>query len=416
MGLLCAAFQEGCLKRTQYKIEACLTRVARSLGYVLLSSSMLLTSMQNPMDHKPLICEPPKQYFADPVAVFDFQSLYPSIMISHNICYSTCLGKLGSDVLENGEIPIGFSQNDLSFNGLKMEDLLVLPNDVVFVKKHIRKGVLPKMLEEFLLTRIFLKRSIKDLSFDLGSRLENQQKSLKLFMNTTFGYTGAGFSGRMPMIELADAVVAIARQIVAQSISIIESLSQNFKVIYGDTDSIFVLMKGETQEKCFEWATLITKKITECCPNPIELKFEKVYKPSIYYSKKRYCGYKYDSLHSIPEFEAKGIETIRRDSSTIVQKLLKDFTVNLFKTQDLSLIRFKLDTFCSQVLNNNIDMFSFIINKKFRLRDSKVENLPKILNKTNKDRDCMDYFLNKERVQLLVIQSSFTSKLKETVN
>lgn len=41
-------------------------------------------------------------------------------------------------------------------------------------------------------------------------------------MNTTFGYTGAGFTGRMPMIELADSVVATARQIVYQTAKLIE--------------------------------------------------------------------------------------------------------------------------------------------------------------------------------------------------
>jgi DNA polymerase zeta len=42
----------------------------------------------------PLILEPESGFYSSPVLVFDFQSLYPSVMIAYNLCYSTCLGRL----------------------------------------------------------------------------------------------------------------------------------------------------------------------------------------------------------------------------------------------------------------------------------------------------------------------------------
>ena len=42
----------------------------------------------------PLILEPESRFYADPVVVLDFQSLYPSIVIAYNYCFSTCLGRV----------------------------------------------------------------------------------------------------------------------------------------------------------------------------------------------------------------------------------------------------------------------------------------------------------------------------------
>lgn len=42
----------------------------------------------------PLNLEPESGIYYDPVVVLDFQSLYPSVCIAYNYCFTTCLGKL----------------------------------------------------------------------------------------------------------------------------------------------------------------------------------------------------------------------------------------------------------------------------------------------------------------------------------
>ena len=47
--------------------------------------------------------------------------------------------------------------------------------------------------------------------------LNARQFSLKLIANVTYGYTAAGFSGRMPMAELADSIVQVTLQLYSRN-------------------------------------------------------------------------------------------------------------------------------------------------------------------------------------------------------
>lgn len=79
--------------------------------------------------------------------------------------------------------------------------------------------------------------------------LNARQFGLKLIANVTYGYTAAGFSGRMPMAELADAIVQSGRATLERAISLIQNHpSWNADVVYGDTDSLFVRLKGRSVE------------------------------------------------------------------------------------------------------------------------------------------------------------------------
>ena len=83
------------------------------------------------------------------------------MIIAYNLCYSTCIGRVGDlgkvqklGVLNDYFIPIEVVK--------AMEhDLTVIPNGYVFVKKHVREGVLPRMLNELLTTRLMVKDSMK---------------------------------------------------------------------------------------------------------------------------------------------------------------------------------------------------------------------------------------------------------------
>lgn len=59
------------------------------------------------------------------------------------------------------------------------------------------------------------------------------------------------------------------------------SINENWraKVIYGDTDSLFVMVPGRTKEEAFRIGVEIVDAVTNENPKPVKLKLEKVYYP-----------------------------------------------------------------------------------------------------------------------------------------
>lgn len=72
-------------------------RIAKPESYLLLSPTREQVAGQNATQALALIDDPKSQFYTSPVVVLDFQSLYPSIMIAYNYCYSTCLGRVDGE-------------------------------------------------------------------------------------------------------------------------------------------------------------------------------------------------------------------------------------------------------------------------------------------------------------------------------
>jgi DNA polymerase delta subunit 1 len=90
-----------------------------------------------------IVIEPKKGFYDTPIATLDFSSLYPSIMMAHNLCYSTLIkasevGKLSPDAYEK------------------------TPTGDHFVKGSVKKGILPRILEELLEARKKAKEDLKN--------------------------------------------------------------------------------------------------------------------------------------------------------------------------------------------------------------------------------------------------------------
>ncbi|KAF9173245.1 DNA polymerase zeta [Mortierella sp. AD011] len=308
---------------SQYKVESMMVRLAKPENYIMISPSRAQVAGQRALEVIPMVMEPESGFYEDPVVVLDFQSLYPSVMMAYNICYSTCLGKLGGGTklgVTDYNIPEGFLP-------LVEDHLHVAPNNVMYVNQDIRRGLLGRMLAEILDTRVMIKKAMKEypINKSLLKLLDARQLSLKFIANVTYGYTSASFSGRMPGAEIADSIVLSGRETLERSIRFVnQNPKWNARVVYGDTDSMFVLLKGRTRQEAFEIGYDISETITRLNPRPVKLKFEKVYHPCFLVTKKRYVGSSYETPdQEEPIFDAKGIETIRRDGVPAVQKIME---------------------------------------------------------------------------------------------
>ncbi|XP_054900495.1 DNA polymerase zeta catalytic subunit [Poeciliopsis prolifica] len=356
---------------SQYRVESMMLRVAKPLNYIPVTPSVQQRAQQRAPQCIPLVMEPESRFYSNSVVVLDFQSLYPSIVIAYNYCFSTCLGHVDS-LGTPDEFKFGCTSLRVPPELLHQlrNDITVSPGGIAFVKSSVRKGVLPRMLEEILSTRIMVKQSMKNYRQDkaLMRLLDARQLGLKLIANVTFGYTSANYSGRMPSVEVGDSIVHKARETLERAIKLVNDTKKwGARVVYGDTDSMFVLLKGATKEQAFKIGHEIAEAVTATNPKPVKLKFEKVYLPCVLQTKKRYVGYMYESLdQKEPVFDAKGIETVRRDGCPAVSKILERSIKLLFETRDISQVKQFVQRQCVKVLDGRASMQDLTFAKEYR--------------------------------------------------
>ncbi|KAI8870854.1 DNA/RNA polymerase, partial [Ramicandelaber brevisporus] len=428
---------------SQFKVEAMLLlRMNKPENYVMITPTRAQVAAQRAAECMPLVMEPQTKYFAGPVVVLDFQSLYPSVMIAYNYCYSTCLGRQQQQQQHSHIKRLGVTgyQPEDGMLSLLKDDVIIAPNGVAFVKPHVRCGTLGRGLAEILDTRVMIKSAMKDYSKLAASNTEDdengdirglsrmldfRQLSLKLIANVTYGYTGAGFSGRMPCSDIADAIVMTGRETLERAIRLIDN-SRNgdpsvrrpdwlgAQIVYGDTDSLFIhIPNAATREDAFRIGRDIADTITASNPAPIKLKFEKVYQPCILMSKKRYVGYSYESeSQQRGKFDAKGIETVRRDGCGLVQRVMKNSLERLFETQNLTLVKEYLESQWKRVLDDNVNLTELIIAREVRqLSRYKAPRLPPgaVVAARHLQQNPHSEHVHKERVPWVVVHRTADS-------
>jgi len=245
------------------------------------------------------VLEPKKGIHSD-ILVFDFRSLYPTIIVSHNISPDT-LDCGHEECKKKNKVP------DLNHH---------------FCLK--RKGFIPRNLEGVIKQRTEIKKKMKSLPRDSLEymKLNNMQYALKIIANSLYGYMG--FVGaRWYCYSCAACTAAFGRFYIRK---IIEIAKENkFEIIYGDTDSLFLRWPIEMKrEDLIKEAEKFVDKVNNELPGIIELEFRGFYEGGIFVTvkgAKRGAKKRYALIDPEGNLEIRGFETVRRDWCELAKKI-----------------------------------------------------------------------------------------------
>ncbi|AEV80760.1 DNA polymerase catalytic subunit [Aotine betaherpesvirus 1] len=283
------------------------------------------------------VFEPETGYYNDPVLVFDFASLYPSIIMAHNLCYSTL-------VMDGGECP---EEEDKVYK-VSFENGTVYR----FVKSEVRSSVLSELLTRWVAQRKAVRETMRECTDPLKrTLLDKEQLALKVTCNAFYGFTGVA-NGMLPCLPVAASITRIGRGMLQDTARFIHDnfstpdFLQTFfnaedyveggveaRVIYGDTDSVFVCYRGLKADALMASADRVAHHVTSrLFTHPVKLEFEKVFVSLMMICKKRYIG----KIEGATTLSMKGVDLVRKTSCEFVKNVIKDVLALLFDDAEVS--------------------------------------------------------------------------------
>lgn len=254
-------------------------------------------------------------YFKDPLTTLDFASLYPSIMMAHNLCFSTWVkpedfewaSKMFDVIMtSHGDYFINFHINEIDRRRAKLKEIEAIGNPEAIETEQTsfdqymalrRRGVVPVILETLVATRAATKAEMK--KHKAGSMmhgiLDKRQNALKLICNSIYGAYGSP-TFKIPCIAISASVTSYGQDNLKVTENIVKNALPGTEVIAGDTDSLMMIFNmpdltrdasgvitleslQRIMDKGLELAGIITKVIDR---KPMKIEWEKVLWPAVF--------------------------------------------------------------------------------------------------------------------------------------
>ncbi|CAI7876645.1 unnamed protein product [Closterium sp. NIES-53] len=279
------------------RVHSLLLRTAGPHGWLLGGADPSGNLTQSPFLLHPKEARTAGLYRAEPVAVLDFASLYPSLFVAYNLCCSS--------LVHPGDR-----------HRVPEEHLFVSPTGATFTRASLHRGVLPRICAALIAARKDTQRRLSTpphapctggegamagggmaatgaeaaMSAEEQAALDGRQRALKLCANALYGFTGSNASP-LRTVAVADSCLGLGA---AACMHAKDAAPQIFpgacRVIYGQTDSIFVLFPGKTPAEAAAMGAELASRLSELFPAPMAVKLERVLCPFMLLQVNRYAG------------------------------------------------------------------------------------------------------------------------------
>ena len=303
------------------------------------------------------VLDPIPGFYNDvPVITNDFASLYPSIMRSKNLCFSTW-------VPPNTRLPPHVVTEEFRFDDGRVAR---------FVQSATHEGVLPRILKSLGEARKATRARMKtlDKADPLRGLLDGRQLAYKISANSVYGFTGAA-KGMYPLKLIAETTTFVGRRMIDRTKAIMEERF-GAKVIYGDTDSVMVMFPQTTEgrseadllREAFalgqEACAVATADFADCN----ELECEKASLPYMLFAKKKYCARVFETPDGAPKLDAKGLAVVRRDTCDFVARVMRDTLNALMLDRSVEQARRVVGEAVTQLVENRVPIAELTLSKR----------------------------------------------------
>lgn len=391
-----------------------------------------------------LVLNPFTGIYFDPIAVADFNSLYPSSMISENLSHDSFV-EIGG---KYDNLP-GYEYVDIKYDKFKTT---VKPGTKKKIKVKIgvetcryvqlvngKKGILPTILMNLLKARKEAKNKAAAETDPFKAKIwDGLQLAYKVTANSLYGQTGASTSPICKK-EIAASTTAIGRQMIMFSKNYVEKEYKDKIIIldtgkavtpysgkkyhikdtycvYGDTDSIFIKFGIHDMEGnkiggidavfiSMALCKMAAKEISVQLKPPQNLDPEKVIYPFVLVSKKRYHGHYYTDITKNEFYpNSMGLLNKRRDNAPIAKHVFGGSLDIIMNQHDVAKAKEFVENETTKLLNGEFSLDKFTITKTLRSYYAKPNQIAhNVLANRQAQRDPGNKFESNDRVPYVFI-------------
>lgn len=277
----------------------------------------------------------PKTGIHENVVEIDFTSLYPAIMVKHNISPETVLCKCCKNSKHRAPI--------IDYNICER-----------------RIGLIPRVLEPIISRRIEYKKRVKDKGYsEFREIYEARKKALKWILVTCFGYTGYR-NARFGRIECHEVINAYGRELLLNTAKIAEELG--YEVLHGIVDSLW-LKSSNKDSKDYE---RLCEKIYE--QTGISIEVAGIYKWIVFLPRRSdHTGAlnRYYGLFEDGGMKIRGLELRRSDTPPLIKDAQMDMLKVMARANDVA----ELQELIPDVIEVTKEYADMIMNGECNLRD-----------------------------------------------